>query len=245
MHWESFYIPSKHIRGENIHFPPEEAHHLSLVMRKKKDDLVWTVDGEGTAYQVRILTASSKSATGKIINTRRRFGEPVAEITLVQGILKGDRFDWLVEKCTEIGVRQIIPMLTETTIAKTSPQKINRWKRIAVSAMKQSGRTFLTEIAQPKTFVQVMAMGAPCRYRFIAHADGDPLMRHWNKQPEKSKSPRALLVVGPEGGFTENEVINAQDNGFTPITLGPRRLRSETAGIVLATLTLANLNELE
>ena len=239
MHWESFYIPSKHIRGENIHFPPEEAHHLSLVMRKKKDDLVWTVDGEGTAYQVRILTASSKSATGKIINTRRRFGEPVAEITLVQGILKGDRFDWLVEKCTEIGVRQIIPMLTETTIAKTSPQKINRWKRIAVSAMKQSGRTFLTEIAQPKTFVQVMAMGAPCRYRFIAHADGDPLMRHWNKQPEKSKSPRALLVVGPEGGFTEKEIHLAEKNSCTAFDMGANTLRTETAAIIACGMAAA------
>jgi len=201
------------------------------------------LDGEGRAYQVRILSATAKTATGKIIQTRRSLGEPVAEITLAQSVLKGDRFDWLVEKCTELGVRRIIPLQTETTIVKATPPKRSRWRRIAIAAMKQSGRTVLPEISPPKTFLQVIAMGAACKYRLIAHAGGESLDFHRQEDGPRMKS-RALLVVGPEGGFTEEEIARAKENGFTPIGLGPRRLRSETAGVVLSTLLLSHLGEL-
>ena len=245
MHWESFYIKPKYVQGNELTFPEEEAHHLSRVLRKKKGDIVWVVDGEGTAYEVEILYITRNDARGRIIHTRRRIGEPVAEVTLAQGILKGERYEWLVEKATEIGVRRIIPFNSENSATVAGPQKLARWKRVAVAAMKQSGRSILPEIVPSKTFKQVITMGADCHHRLIAHAGPKSVALRIPENTRPIVTPKALLITGPEGGFTEEEVNEATEHGFQSITLGPRRLRAETAGIILSTLLLSHLGEFE
>ena len=164
MHWQSFYVKPDMVFGNELIFSEDEAHHLSRVIRKKKGDVVWAVDGEGTAYEVEILYIEKNQVRARILRTRRRIGEPVAEVTLAQGILKGEKFDWLVEKAVEIGVRKIIPLISEYSIAVAGPQKIARWKRIALSAMKQSGRSILPEISLAQPLKRVLAMGSDCRY---------------------------------------------------------------------------------
>ena len=245
MHLESFYANSKNISGSELTFPDDEVRHLYKVLRKKKGDLVWVVDGLGTAYEVEIQYIGRNGAWGKILTTRRLMREPVTEITLAQGILKGERFDWLVEKTCEIGVRKIIPMTCETSVTSAGPQKLARWQRVAMAAMKQSGRCILPQITQPKTISQVLAMGTDCQYRFIAHTglENKPLRIPDQKRP--LVTPKIICVVGPEGGFIEEEIEEAIDQGFQPISLGSRRLRAETAGIVLLTLLLSQLGEIE
>jgi 16S rRNA (uracil1498-N3)-methyltransferase len=245
MHPEHFYVlPGNVSRGEVV-FDKEEIHHITRVKRKKKGDVVWAVDGEGGAYEVKLTAVSSREARGKILHTRRRLGEPVAEVTLAQGVLKGERFDWLVEKTTEIGIRRIIPMLTETSETLAGPQKLARWKRIAVAALKQSGRSILPEITPAREFHQVMAMGASCQYRLMAACHRTGTSFRLSADSSALTTSRVLLVVGPEGGFTREEMDLAEENGFQLVHLGPRRLRAETAGVVFSTLILANLGELE
>lgn len=244
MHQESFYVNPKYVFGNEVLISGDEAHHLSRVLRKKTDDVVWAVDGEGTAFEVQIIHISRDEARGKILQKRRRLGEPVSDVTLAQGILKGERFDWLVEKATEIGVRRIIPLLSENTEITATPQKLARWKRVAVGAMKQSGRSILPEITQAKTFDDVLSLAAECHHRLIAHPGPGSTPLKLPRETGPKITPKALIIVGAEGGFTQEEVEQSREHGFRPVTLGQRRLRAETAGIVLSTLMLFQLGEL-
>ena len=177
---------------------------------------------------------------------RRRIGEPVALLTLAQGVLKGEKFELLIQKATEIGVSRIIPMLSERTVADPGKNKKTRWINIAKSAMKQCGRSIIPEITNPLPLPKVLSRGIDCSYRFIAHADKDSKsLPYYFNSTDNLTNKKALIVIGPEGGFTKDEVTLACDQGFVKISLGPRRLRAETAGIVLSSLVLSQLGELE
>jgi 16S rRNA (uracil1498-N3)-methyltransferase len=245
MHWESFYVHPNDIHGDEIRFREDEAKHLTMVMRKKKNEWIWAVDGKGNAYEIELIQIGRKEALGKVINTRRRLGEPITEVTLAQSILKGDHFDDLVEKVTEIGVKRVIPMITEKTIPSAGPQKLARWRRIAIAAMKQSGRSVLPEIAHPMYFHQILETKTQYQYTCIAYQGKNNIQPRLPDNFNKTGVKKLLLMVGPEGGFTEEEIETAQQQGIQQVSLGPRRLRSETAGIVLTTLALSHLGELE
>lgn len=244
MHWESFFVQPKNVHGDELILAEEETHHLSRILRKNKGDIIWVVDGEGTGYEVKILHISQNNVRGKIIKTRRRIGESVAEVSLAQAVLKGERFDWLVEKATEIGVRKIIPFTSDNAVTVAGPQKINRWKRIAIASMKQSGRSIFPDITSAMSFKQVMGLGSNCNYRLIAHAGPESTSVNAVESKHQITTHKALLVVGPEGGFTKEEIEQAVECGFHPVTLGPRRLRAETAGVVFLSLVLSKLGEL-
>ncbi len=245
MHWESFFTEPKYISNKELVISGNEAHHLSRVMRKKQGDIIWVVDGEGGAYEVEILEKQKKKIRCGILHKRRRIGEPVAFLTLAQGVIKGERFELLIQKAVEIGVSRIIPMISERTIVKPGKNKKSRWTNIARSAMKQCGRSILPEITDPLPLKKVLSQGIDCSFRFIAHAHkNSKSLQHYFTDSKDLSHNKALIVVGPEGGFTEEEVTVAEEQGFTKISLGSRRLRSETAGIVLTTLVLSHLGEL-
>jgi 16S rRNA (uracil1498-N3)-methyltransferase len=244
MHWESFYVDPNDVCGDEIRFREEEAKHLGQVMRKKGRQRIWAVDGGGKAYEVQLIRIGKKEATGKIIHTRRRLGEPLAEVTLAQAILKGDHFDYLVEKVTEIGVKRIIPMITDNTVPTAGPQKLARWRRITVAAMKQSGRSVLPEITSPAHFQQILETKTQYQHCWIAHpGKGSVAPRFAENAAGRIKN--VLLIVGPEGGFSDAEIETAKQQDIRQISLGPRRLRSETAGIVLTARVLSESGDLE
>ncbi len=240
---ENYYAPPSHFTGDEVDFPEAEAHHLR-VLRTSEGDIVRVVDGLGAAHDVEIVKIGRLECRGRILRTRRRIAEPVAEITAVQAVLKGERFDWFVEKATEIGVRRIIPLSSEREQAAAGPQRRERWERIAVAAMKQSGRSILPEIAEPAPIHKVLALGAHCQYRFMAHPSNESRVPRI-VQDMSSRSIKCMVLTGPESGFTDREAADAADMGFELVTLGPRRLRSETAGIVLCTLLLWQFGEME
>jgi 16S rRNA (uracil1498-N3)-methyltransferase len=236
-----YYVSPRNVRGDHVIFTDDEVHHLSHVKRHKKGDQVWAVDGEGGAYEIELTDISVTRALGKIKQTRRRVGESLSELTLAQAMIKGDRFDWVIEKCVEIGVHRIIPLITENTIVKGGSGKQTRWTRIALGAMKQSGRSVLTEICEPREFKKALSMGTECGTRLIAHAGPDSQPIRIGHPDKRSKG---IALVGPEGGFTEEEIGLAADHGFIQVSLGPRRLRAETAGIVISTIILSAWGEL-
>jgi 16S rRNA (uracil1498-N3)-methyltransferase len=246
MHWESYYVKPENVSESELLLVGEEVHHLVRVVRKQKGDLIWAVDGLGAAYQVSVVSISNSEVWGRIIKTRRRIGEPVAEVILAQGILKGDRFDFLVEKATEIGVRKIMPFISKNSVATAGSQKIIRWRRVALAAMKQSGRSWLPEITEPVSLDRVLVMGSNCHKRYIAHPVTGSSPTPFPPDRKSSRTAQKVMIaVGPAGGFSDNEIEEALDQGFKTVGLGPRRLRSETAGIVLCTLVLSQLGELE
>lgn len=245
MHWESYYVNPKEIQGHELSLRGNELHHLASVKRKKKGDIIWAVDGNGGAYQIKILYIARNEARCQILQTRRRLHEPVAEITLAQTVMKGDRFDWLVEKTTEIGIHRIIPLISHNMVQGIGNHKINRWRRVALSAMKQSGRSILPEVTEPKTLSHVLSLGEGSQYKIMAHETGERSSSLIQTMKSSQKKTKGFILIGPEGGFNKQEINQAQDHGYHLISLGPRRLRAETAGMVMVTILLSMLAEME
>jgi 16S rRNA (uracil1498-N3)-methyltransferase len=223
-----FYTPPSLIKSRLLSIQGEELHHLSKVLRKKVGETIMVVDGEEHAYKAILESISRSSAECKILQAFDRFNEPDVEVKLAFALLKNpSRMDFLVEKCTELGVREFIPMRTERTVV--SKVRTERLQKIALSAMKQCGRSYLPRIHALMSFLDALTYLKDCEGRLIMH----------ERASERSAARRKTIVqwrsvgvlVGPEGGFTEEEVQEAQSAGFVPFSLGPRRLRSETAAI--------------
>lgn len=245
MHLESYYVPPENIQNGQFLLSGDELHHLSRVKRRRVGDRIQVVDGRGNAYESEILTISKSEALCRIHHVSRRKGETACSLTVAQGLLKGDRFDWFVEKATEIGADRIIPLTCERTVLNPSQQKVKRWRRIALSAMKQCGRSVWPDVTEPMALEDVWHFGEEIPVRLIAHA-GDPGLSV-SSVLDKTVPPDSeiMLLIGPEGGFTQHEVALCVDRGFKPASLGPRRLRSETASVVFSTLVLSQMKELE
>ncbi|MBI2620565.1 MAG: 16S rRNA (uracil(1498)-N(3))-methyltransferase [Ignavibacteriales bacterium] len=218
------------IHGDTLILRGEEYKHLSRVLRKKIGDHVFVTDGRGQSYEVMIRTLGRSEAECAILRTFSRWNEPKREVTLAVSILKNPaRLDLIVEKATELGATTIIPLLCERTIPKH--EKHTRLEKIAVSSLKQCGRSVLPKIFVLTRFDTLVEHSKQYELRLIPHEKTEQsqfvgsVMRHH----ERARS--VLIVVGPEGGFSESEIALSGNHGFVPISLGPRRLRSETAAL--------------
>lgn len=246
----NFYVHPYKIEVEKgfITIEGEEANHIKNVLHYDVDDIIDVVDGIGTRYHCQIYRNDPNSVTVKILSRTRRENEAITQITLAQALCKGPRFDLVVEKCTEIGVTSIIPLISERTLVKPEGglkqfNRLERWKRVAISSLKQSLRTCLPNIQKITGFENLCSQIKNFDLTLIAHPEKGA--RNLKELPELKKNPRdILLLVGPEGGFTDAEIARAKNMGAITITLGTRRFRSETAGIIFSALVLAQLEDL-
>ncbi len=232
-HWEGFYVPPERIQGNEVTFPPDEARHLAFVLRKKTGDKVWAVDGKGGAHEVELVLLTRKEAKGQILRSERNVGESRLDVTLAAGVLKGERFDWLVEKSVELGVRSIVPFLSEGTVVHPNAPRVRRWRNLAIAAMKQSGRSVLPGVDEIRNLEYVMKEAASHDLRIAAHPGAGSVSLPDAFGKIAASAARTILLVGPEGGFALNEIELMRKNDFVFVSLGPRRLRAETAGVVL------------
>lgn len=233
-----FYSPPKNIVNNTIIINGDEFNHLVHVMRKKEGDAIRIVDGVGSAYDVTLTALKKKTALGTIHNTFHKHNEPDVAISLAVGILKNpSRFDFLVEKATELGVKEIIPLRTVRTIP--SHAKTERWQKLALAAMKQSCRSFMPIVHPLTSLSTVLTLLSQYKQSFIAHMNAEPSNL---ASSNLNANNRVLILVGPEGGFSYEEFEQARSAGCLPFSLGVRRLRTETAAII----ALAQLmNELD
>lgn len=225
---EYYYTPPQQVSGTHLTIAGDEFSHLIHVMRKHPGDELHVVDGTGNLYRVRIETVESRKILCAILSHEEPRGEPPCRLTLAVGLLKQtSRFDMLVEKCTELGVFSIVPLITERTIAR-GPRS-DRWRKIALAAMKQSGRSVLPAILKPMAFRDFLQTLEPDSDRLIAHeAVTSPSLTARAARLQEV----AYICVGPEGGFSGGEIREALEAGFTAVGMGRRRLRTETAAIV-------------
>lgn len=232
-----FYSPPSQIRSKSLTIDGAEFHHLSKVLRKKVGETIYVVDGKEYAYEAVLKSISRTAAECEIVKTFHRWNEPDVELKLAVALLKNpSRFDFLVEKCTELGVREIVPIKTERTL----PRRVHteRLKKIALAAMKQCGRSFLPPIPSPMNFHEALTYLEGCERKLITHEKAG-LDNNANRVGRVSRGMKRIgVLVGPEGGFTDQEVQSAIEKGFEPISLGVRRLRSETAAIAVVSLFL-------
>lgn len=228
---DNFYCPPDKISAGSVLIEGEEFSHLVHVMRKKTGDVIGVVDGEGTFHEVTLDEIRKKQARGKITATSRSHLEPAVRLTLAVGILKNpSRFDFLVEKVTELGVKEIIPLETDRTIP--SHAKTDRWQKLALAAMKQCGRAYLPRVRELTPLERVYDDLDKFDRKLVAHeqVESSASLRTVAGDPRGSM----LVLVGPEGGFSEEEVQTCILKGCTAFSLGQRRLRTETAAITIA-----------
>lgn len=231
---EYFYTPPKLISPSELIIEGDEFAHLTHVMRKTIGDPIRVVDGVGTAYDVKIIGIDKRSARCAITGAHKRLHEPDIDLTLGVGILKNpSRFDFLVEKVTELGVNTIVPLLTGRTIPRHA--KVERWQKLALAAMKQSGRCVLPVIGDLTSFNEFVTSAPTDCLKFVLHEQStQPIAT-----PLASNSHNILrLCIGPEGGFADDEIAFAEGEGFLSVSLGQTRLRTETAAIAAAVRAL-------
>ncbi|MCP4723566.1 MAG: 16S rRNA (uracil(1498)-N(3))-methyltransferase, partial [bacterium] len=199
----------------------------------------FAADGQGNEYAGEYIEQTgSDSGKFSITNTRIRPTEPHRDVILLQALIKGDRFDTLVEKAVEIGVSRIIPVITDRCIVKPSANKSSRWRRIALAAMKQSRRSILPEIPDPAALEEVLkSIPEADSAKFVLAGDSPEMLAELIKGHDDRES--IYLLAGPEGDLTSDETAKSVDQGFRAVSLGPRRLRSETAGIMSVSVVLA------
>ena len=243
-----FLIDPADLREGKAFVRGAELHHLTRVLRLRQGDEVAVFDGQGTGFRG---TIESLDAAQGIISLGEREDpgvEPRTRITLLQGIPHGDRMDLIVEKATELGASRIVPVVSERSVVKPRSSgwgRLDRWRRIAISAAKQSGRLIVPEIAEPVAFDAALALPPdPSATRIIFHtAVGTPEAGRAISRAGPDAS--VLILIGPEGGFTDSEFAAALSAGWRAASLGPRTLRADTAAVAALTLMLSLAGEME
>jgi len=212
----------------------DAANHVLRVLRLRTGDGLVVFDGSGTDYTARITRLGRDTVEVQVDAGRPVAAESPLEITLLQGVCRGPRMDTVVQKATELGVARIVPVLAGRSVVRLDEEQAERkqehWRRVAIAAAEQSGRSRVPAVDPPRRLEEVVPAAEGYATRLTLDPGGRPL-----RELPPPASPVALLV-GPEGGLTEAEGALAADFGFTPVRLGPRILRTETAPLAALAL---------
>lgn len=225
-----FFVHENDLHGRWLELRGDECRHLVRVLRKKPGEHIMVTDGNDRMYEVVIRSVDSTVVTCDIVEVKDRVNEPKVDVTVAVSLLKNPgRLDFLVEKVTEFGARAIIPLRCERTIPKH--EKHTRLEKIAFAAMKQCGRSYVPRVLMLTPFEMLVQHSNEYDLRLIPHGKTEQSQFIGAVMQHHPKAKKILIVVGPEGGFTDQELELAAANRFIPISLGPRRLRSESAAI--------------
>lgn len=227
-----FYV--EHIENEHINLPEEESKHVIRVLRMNIGDRIELIDGKGTLLTVQITSDHPKKCTVQVMDRLKMSNDPYPIHIAIAPTKNLDRMEWLVEKCTELGVHKISFLTCDNNERKVL--KLDRLQKIAIAAMKQSKRYFLPEIEELIDFDSFITKHPK---GYIAHC------YNGNKSTLFSAYSKGILpiLIGPEGDFSEQEVEKAMKSGYISITLGNTRLRTETAGLYACSIAKLKMEE--
>ncbi len=245
-------VTTNAIEGARIELAGEAFHHLSVVLRRGVGERFWAVDPQtGTEYLAEITRLGDSALTGQVLEQAEARSQPAVELTLYQGLPKGRRFPLILQKCTELGVSRIVPVVTARTVVqldgKRAASKLQRWGKIVAEASRQSMRPIPPEVTEPVEFGEALAdwqasggLGLFCD-EGLAGEDSAGL----GQMLAKLELPQRLgAFIGPEGGFTQDEAEMAVAAGLVAVGLGDRILRTETAAITVCAIVMYECGEL-
>ncbi len=229
--------------GRNVTVDGSAGNHIARVLRLRVGDALTLFDGRGGEFAGSIEEIRRDTVVVAVGEHRSTERESPLQLTLVQGISRGERMDWVVQKATELGVSRIVPVFTERSVVqlddRQAPRKIQHWRSIAIAACEQSGRNRVPEIALPAGLYALLEQRA---------ASGSDLLLSPAADLAIADIPRAdgvaTVLIGPEGGLSEIEQETAVRSGFTPVRMGPRILRTETAAVCALTLLQQKFGDL-
>ncbi len=240
-----FVAPSVLADPLRVVLPPEVAGQVRAVLRLTVGDTITLLDGTGVEYRVTLTEVGRERVTGSLSATEQPTTEPRAHLTLCVGLLKAAKFEWVIQKGTELGVRSFVPVLCHRSVAETvSAAKLDRWRTIATEAAEQSERTHVPTISAPSPLVESVAGEGLRMIAALPSPAAEERPANMRAVLGGQRPALVRLFIGPEGGFSPEEMRLAQAAGVRAVTLGPRTLRAETAAIVAATLALDALGEL-
>jgi len=231
------YVDTALIPGSLVELPPDTASHLARVLRARSGDELILFNGDGREFNGAIESVRGSRVSASVGESRPVDRESPLAITLVQCVPRGDRMDFIVQKATELGVARIVPVLSQRSVVRLdkaqAESKAVHWRAVAVSACEQCGRNRLPEILPLTDLAHFLGVGGGDETRLLL-CPGEGL-----RLAELPRPGAVTLLVGPEGGFADDEAEAAQAAGFRPLRLGPRVLRSETAGLAALAAMLA------
>lgn len=226
--FQQFYVEPQNVHKNHFVLTGDEFRHATKALRHREGDWINAVDGLGNRYSGTILDIEKSQIQIKLEKKVMDFGEPKLHLVLAHSVPKGSHFDLVVEKGTEIGISEFQPILTKYSIV--NPQnRIDRWQQKVLAAMKQCGRSKCPLVNQPIKFEKYLDI-IKNETAFIAHE----MLESGGNMINLDGLKKAVILIGPEGGFSDEEVQLALDKGIQPLSLGERRLRSETAGLAAA-----------
>ncbi|AEG59415.1 16S rRNA (uracil(1498)-N(3))-methyltransferase [Desulforamulus ruminis] len=242
-----FFVEPRQIKEDTAVVYGPDVKHISKVLRMDVGEILTLLDGSGTLYRAEISEISKEEIRCRILQREQSSSEPRLKVTLVQGLPKGDKMETIIQKCTELGIDQIIPLAAERSVvkldAKKSAERQERWQRVAMEAAKQCRRSAVPRIHKLCRWEE-LAEKIPLGARGLIPWE-DEKKQSLKQVLEGMEHPgEVYILIGPEGGLEVQEVARACAQGFRPVTLGPRILRTETAGPAVLTMVLYHFGEL-
>ena len=244
-----FFIDSKNIDEKYIYLREKnDLHHLVKVLRSKVGDEIEVSDGSTWEYITVIDDIFEDEAVLKIVDKQKFATEPKTRVTLYQGVPKGQKMELIIQKTVELGIDTITPVFMERTVVEDHgkfDKKIERWQKISDEAVKQCKRGMIPEITGKLTYKEMLNELKNFDLVLIPYEDEDgttikDVLREYSED-RKSEDTKVAVIIGPEGGFTENEVKLAVESGAKSVTLGKTTLRTETAGIAALAMIMYEL----
>ncbi|MCH5266944.1 MAG: 16S rRNA (uracil(1498)-N(3))-methyltransferase [Lachnospiraceae bacterium] len=238
-----FYVMPEQISGREICITGSDVNHMKNVLRLEPGDWVVACDGSGTDYVSRIRSLQQEEVILGVEKIQDTGTELPVRITLFQGMPKKDKMELVIQKAVELGVGEIVPVLTKRCVVKLTEEKkikkrMERWQAIAESAAKQCDRGIIPKVHEPVTYQEALDMAGQLEYGIIPYELQEG-MREAREIVKAACTKQSLgIFIGPEGGFEEEEVKQAMERGVKPMTLGKRILRTETAGMALLSILM-------
>jgi 16S rRNA (uracil1498-N3)-methyltransferase len=226
-HHHLFYAPRGLIRDGRIYFSKDESAHIVSSLRKAAGEVIAVTDGAGRRYGAELEEAGRGGVVARVTGVEL-VGPPDVSLTLFQGMIRPQRMDLVVEKCVELGADAIVPLLSERALERDTGQRLSRWNKIAVEAMKQSLRVYLPEVRPAVHFADALGRLPGFDISLLAH--GRETGDGFGADPGIGKGSIGFFV-GPEGGFSDAEIEALTERGARILCLGGARLKSETAAI--------------
>jgi 16S rRNA (uracil1498-N3)-methyltransferase len=243
----TFFVDPRAVTPTTIRMTGDLLRHLRDSLRLHQGDVLILNDGCGSRYRVEVTQVTSQAIDSRIIDRQTEPSQRTIPIVLGQALIKADKMDWVIQKSTELGVATIVPLHSAHSVIKPNPERLEhqraRWERIARDAAQQSERWTIPTLADPIDLAEICRQyaSAPLKGILAERSSGPSLAAI--QLPAGCQQP-IVLLIGPEGGWAPEEQRLAQEQGFIPLTLGPRILRAETAAIAALSILQSRLDEM-